>query len=139
MKSNLSIVFMKMMLFLCFVVLLLGCPFDLVRLKHISTQLHTPSVPQPSWRLLSEAEVEMPTGYNTTLKSGTQWEHIGYLDQGDVYKTTDQIVTVVGSNIFEAYIVISEDQLVGFYLPVEQSYSPAASPRALDMEITSSH
>lgn len=56
------------------------------------------------------------------------------IDQGEVYKTNDQILTIEASNIFEAYIVISSNKLFGFYLPVEDTFSPLEHPVELAID-----
>ena len=61
---------------------------------------------------------------------------MGSIPQGEVYRTTDQIVTVVGPNVFEAQIVVRDGALVGFYLPVERAYTPASEPRELKTALT---
>jgi hypothetical protein len=54
--------------------------------------------------------------------------------QGNVYRTRDQVVTVEGSHIHEAYIVVTERSLVGFYLPVERTFSPVTPSQTLAVE-----
>ena len=75
----------------------------------------------------------LPTGYGRQLRGGTNWKYVGKLKFGEVFKTDDQVLTVEGSNIYEAYIVTSSNKLVGFYLPVEQSYVPLGEPAQLPM------
>jgi hypothetical protein len=38
-----------------------------------------------------------------------------------VYATRDRVLTVEASNVHEAYIVVSNGKLVGFFLPVEKT------------------
>ena len=72
------------------------------------------------------------------MKKGTTWDFVGTISSGDVFRTKDQILTVEASNIHEAYIVVSSDKLVGFYLPVEKSFSPlSAAPELRMKEVTS--
>lgn len=87
-----------------------------------------------SFRLARAAEVPLSTGYSTTLRPGSRWELVGHLPQGEVYRTRDQVVTVEGAHIHEAYIVIDRGSLVGFYLPVEQTFSPLGQSQALTVE-----
>jgi len=87
-----------------------------------------------SFRLDRSAEIPLSTGYSTTLRPGTRWELVGHLVQGDVYRTRDQVVTVEGSHIHEAYIVVSDQSVVGFYLPVERTFSPVIPRQALFIE-----
>ena len=71
-----------------------------------------------------EINIKLDTGYNRKLKQNTKWNYVGKISYGEVFKTRDQILTVEGSNIYEAYMVISDGKLVGFYLPAEKSYTP---------------
>ena len=71
-----------------------------------------------------DLEVNLGTGYSRTLNAGVTWTNVGHISNGDVYKTDDQILTIEGSNIYEAYLVVKDDALIGFYLPVERAFSP---------------
>ena len=116
-------------------IVFVGCAFDLVHVKQIPTQINSSQLGKTSWKLINEVEVSYGTVYTRQLKSGTKWDYVGKVEQGYVYKTNDQILTVEGSNIFEAYIVILEDNIVGFYLPVEKSYTPISSPQKLQIKV----
>lgn len=74
--------------------------------------------------IAQDASVELDTGYTRSLKAGTQWIQAGTVSQGGVYKPYKDVFTLEGAHIHEAYLVVSEGQLVGFYLPVEGAYSP---------------
>ena len=58
------------------------------------------------------------------LGAGSRWRFAGVIPQGGVYRAAQGVLTVEGANIHEAYLVIRERQVVGFYLPVEQAFSP---------------
>jgi len=113
-----------------------ACAFDLVRVRQEPVVLGTQSVGRPSWTLTEKVSARIGTGYTTKLESGTRWTHVGSIPQGEVYRTTDQIVTVVGPNVFEAQIVVRDGALVGFYLPVERTFTPASEPRELKTALT---
>ena len=87
-----------------------------------------------SLRLTRTAVVPLPTGYSTTLRAGTQWQLVGTLAQGEVYRTRDQVVTLEGEHIHEGYIVLAGDALTGFYLPVERTFSPVTPHVPLTIE-----
>ncbi|HEX5125922.1 MAG TPA: hypothetical protein VFW00_04205, partial [Rhodocyclaceae bacterium] len=70
-----------------------------------------------------DQKVDVSTGYSRTVRSGTHWRYIGSLSQGEVYKPTDSTFTVESKNIHEAYLVIKNKMLIGYYLPVEQTIS----------------
>jgi hypothetical protein len=112
----------------------LSCAFDVVRVKQIPTQLEPVNAYQDQWILTKDIKVKLGTGYSRTLKAGTAWNLVGKTEYGDVYRTKDQILTVEGSNIYEAFIVVSDGYLVGFYLPAEQTFSPISSKKLLAIE-----
>lgn len=93
------------------------------------TQL-TPTIGK-NFRLTQAAEVALATGYATTLRANTTWQLVGTVPQGEVYRTRDQIVTLEGAHIHEGYIVVDQGALVGFYLPVERTFSPVTPAKRL--------
>lgn len=119
MKNPIALIFILLL-----PVLLSACAFDLVSVKQHPASIDSSSDPAADFTLGEEAKLTLGTGYNRKLNKGTRWSFVGSLPQGDVFKTKDQILTVEGSNIFEAYIVVMSGDLVGFYLPVEKTFSP---------------
>lgn len=102
---------------------LAGCASEVVRTP---AQLSPPAAEhRPRLELAEEARVELSTGYSRVLPRGSAWEVRGAVPQGAVYRRADGVFTVEGTHVHEAYLVLSGDRLVGFYLPVEQAYSPA--------------
>lgn len=114
--------------------LLSACAFDIVNVKQIPVQFEAGQFSRSPFELRKEANINLGTGYSRVLRNGTKWNYVGTLQYGDVFKTSDQVLTVEASNIHEAYIVVSSNKLVGFYLPVESSYSPLSEPIELDIE-----
>lgn len=113
----------------CFLITLLSaCAFDVVRVKQIPTQLESRPSAKDSFILEKEANIDLGTGYSRVLRKGTRWVLIGAIPQGEVFKTNDQILTIEASNIHEAYIVTKAGKLIGFYLPVERTFSPLNDP-----------
>lgn len=100
-----------------------GCAFDLANISFVPAQLnHTGEGPK-RFELADDVDISgAPCGYGRLLKKGTNWHVVGSLEQGDVYRTSDQVLTVECSNIHEAYIVVSGRMLTGFYLPVEKGF-----------------
>jgi len=68
-----------------------------------------------------------PDGYSRVISKGTVWRRTGRTGEGDVYKPVDSVFTVEGAQVHEAYLVLNDDRIVGFYLPVERAFSPAPS------------
>lgn len=110
-------------------ILLSGCS-----VKYTPVVMET-TTPKATWTLTEKVDVPLESGSTTHLKANTTWEYVGTIEQGDVYKTKDQIVTVKGSNMFEAYLVISGERLVGFYLPVENGFTRISKPIEIQRKI----
>ncbi|GGC68890.1 hypothetical protein [Undibacterium terreum] len=75
-------------------------------------------------KLDKQVEIRLPTGYTRTLKAGSQWRFAGTVAQGDVYRAYQDVFTLEGAHVHEAYLVVASDYLTGFYLPVEHGFSP---------------
>ena len=116
--------------------LLAACAFDVVKLDHLPATLAPPHAAAHSFALRTPAKVELSTGYSRTLNAGTVWHPAGSLPEGGVFKTQDQVLTIEGSNIHEAYIVVKGARLVGFYLPGNGTYSPLEPP--VDLQLLTS-
>jgi hypothetical protein len=80
--------------------------------------------------------IELPSGVHRSLLSGSRWRHVGTLSEGEVFRSEDSVFTIVGANTHEAYLVISDERLVGFYLPGERAYSALTAPLALRFRST---
>ena len=83
--------------------------------------------------LAATAEIVLDTNYSRTLRAGSQWSQIGSIEQGQVYKPVNDVLTVEGSHVHEAYLVLQGGQLVGFYLPAEQTFSPLSRKVAITL------
>jgi hypothetical protein len=75
-------------------------------------------------RLDQRIDFQLNTGYSRSLKSGSLWRDVGTVAQGEVFKPYQDVFTLEGSNVHEAYLVVANNTLTGFYLPVEGSFSP---------------
>ncbi len=71
-----------------------------------------------------EVLVRIGTGFDRVLSVGTRWRFAGVISQGSAYRAAQGVFTLEGANIHEAYLVLRGAVLVGFYLPVEQAFSP---------------
>lgn len=78
--------------------------------------------------LASAVDIALDTGYRRTLKAGSRWLRQGVLAQGSVYKPWQDVFTLEGAHIHEAWLVLQDDRLVGFYLPAERGFSPLSPP-----------
>ena len=71
-----------------------------------------------------EATITIGTGYDRMLAISSRWRFVGVIPNGTVYRAAQGVFTLEGANIHEAYLVLRGRELVGFYLPVEQAFSP---------------
>ena len=87
----------------------------------------TATAPQPAdtIEVLQDVSVSVGVGYQRVISRGSAWTRVGRVAEGDVYKPVDRVFTVEGAHVHEAYLVLADDRVVGFYLPVEQAFSPA--------------
>jgi hypothetical protein len=99
-----------------------GCASEVARTQ---VRLDAAAGERPRIALAKETTVYSSSGYSRVLPAGSRWELRGTLPQGKVYKRLEGIFTVEGAHVHEAFLVVSENKVVGYYLPVEQAFSPA--------------
>ncbi len=109
-----------------------GCAFDVIHVKQTPAHFE-PAVADQTWVLRDDLKVAIASGWATPLKKGTIWKRVGRIAEGDVMATRDQIITVEASNVFEAQPVVNQGRVVGFFLPVERSFTPADPPVAITL------
>ena len=115
--------------------LLAGCASEL---KTESAELSpvTPGTATSTLRLDYSVDVRLDSGYSRTLRAGTTWKRIGSIPEGEVWEPVDTVLTVEGRYLHEAYLVVNESRLVGFYLPVEDAFLPLRESLLLKFTIT---
>lgn len=101
--------------------------------KYEAAQLTPPAQQSPLQlkTLANGATVTFHTGYERQLKAGSQWAYAGQVSQGEIYRPHNDVFTVEGAHIHEAHLVVSQDSLVGFYLPYERGFSALPQPLKL--------
>jgi hypothetical protein len=80
-----------------------------------------------------DTELRFDTGYTRTLRAGTRIVLVGTLAQGKVYRFVDAVLTVEGTQMHEAWVVVDGEKLVGYYLPVEKAFVPQSSAPSLQI------
>jgi hypothetical protein len=108
-----------------------ACAPEIVR-STISYVQHTG--PKETIQLTKSTRIPNSSGTGNTLFVGTRWDLVGEVAHGKVYRSKDSVFFVQGANSHEAYLVIKEKKLVGFYLPGERAWSALDSP--LDVEFS---
>lgn len=105
---------------------LLGCA-PMIATAPSSVELAQDGAAAHSIQLLAPAFVRLDTGYTRQLAAHSVWKRVGRLPQGEVYRPVGTIFTIEGRQVHEAYLVLKDNKLVGFYLPGEQNYSPLST------------
>lgn len=106
------------------VALATGCASEIQRHATVLSAVSSPSA-SPTIEIAEDAMIEIHTGYHRVIPAGSVWEVTGRLSQGLAYKRRNGVFTLEGAHIHEAQIVLEDRHLVGFYLPVEQAFSPS--------------
>jgi hypothetical protein len=118
---------------LMFILSLPGCAFDLAHVRYKPTEyIPSPDV-RKSFVIGKSINITDGTCYDRTLMEGIRWNLVGRTREGEIYKSSEQILTLECSNVHEAYLVVSNDGIVGFYLPVEKGF--VGLPKPIKMNI----
>jgi hypothetical protein len=84
-------------------------------------------------RFNAPAEILAGFGSRRTIDAGSRWLYSGTLPQGAVYRPVDTVFTIQSRHAHEAYLVVKNNVLVGFFLPGESSFSPLTPTLQLDL------
>lgn len=85
-------------------------------------------------RVVDTVHIRLSTGYSRRISSGSLWRLAGELPQGFAYRPVNDVFTVEGRQVHEAWIVVKGDRLVGFYLPGEAHFSPLDPTQSITSE-----
>ncbi len=88
----------------------------------LQSQIEIAKEQKAFFQLNDEVEIKATNAKPTILKPGTRWMLVGSINQGEVYRTKDQVVIVNSFNVHEGYIVVEHNSVVGYYLPVEKTF-----------------
>ncbi len=75
-----------------------------------------------------EVTIRLSSGYQRTIAAQSRWSRVGLLPQGEVLRPVGTIFTIEGRQVHEAYLVVAQQNIVGFYLPGESHFSPLDKP-----------
>jgi hypothetical protein len=100
-----------------------GCAMEVVRHESALSPVNAAT----RLTLASPVQIRLDSGYSRSIAAGTEFAVAGTLAEGRVLKPTRSIFTIEGAHMHEAYPVERAGRLVGFYLPVEKSFSPLSS------------
>jgi hypothetical protein len=104
------------------VLLAAGCASEVTR-QTIEAPASAPEAGK-RFTLSQPASFRLDSGYSRTVAANTEFAGVGRIGQGLVFRPVDTVLTVEGKHMHEAYAVVRDGTLVGFYLPVEKAFSP---------------
>ncbi len=78
--------------------------------------------------------IKLDSGYERRINAGVEFVEIGIISFGKVFRPTKTVFTVEGAHMHEAYLVLNNERIVGFYLPVEKAFSPLSQPVVLSIK-----
>ena len=109
-----------------------GCASEVVR--HPAALQSAPPGATKGYVATRETEFRLDSGFERKIAAGTAFDEVGTLAQGTVLKPRSTVLTVEGAHVHEAYAVVKDGRLVGFYLPVERAFAPLSLPVNLQLE-----
>lgn len=89
---------------------------------------HTAGTIEHRFELRQAAVVTPPKGYAREVPAGSRWQSVGTLPQGTVYRRLNSVFSIQGRHVHEAYLVVKQNAVQGFFLPAESQYSSLTSP-----------
>jgi hypothetical protein len=110
-----------------------GCAFDVMHPQEVPAQFQASPTSSQVLTLQNDVSVKLTSSWASKLKKGTRWHVVGRIEQGEILKTQDQVVAVTGSNMYEAAPVVNDGKLVGFFLILQNSFTPANPPKAVEL------
>jgi hypothetical protein len=119
-------------LLLVAIALAAGCASEVVR-QPAALQA-APAGATKGYVTTRQTDFRLDSGYERSIAAGTEFEEVGAIPQGRVLKPRIAVLTVEGAHVHEAYAVVTDGRLVGFYLPVERAFAPLALPVNLPLE-----
>jgi UPF0288 family protein (methanogenesis marker protein 3) len=114
----------------CITTLILGCAAEVVRAPE---QLIVGSQ-AGQIELTKLVTIELGPGNEKKLFTGTRWLNVGSVKQGAVFKPVGTVFSIQGANSHEAYLVITDKKLIGFYLPGDRAWSALKSPIEIEFK-----
>ena len=112
-----------------------ACAFDLAHVTYTAATFQPTQSPTRTIVLSDEVPLtDTPCSYSRTLRKTTRWDQVGTIAEGGVLRSKDQVLTLECSNVHEAYLVMSRDKLIGFFLPFEKGFVPHSPPITLPIE-----
>lgn len=112
------------------VLLLTGCASEIKKESVILTDTGSDN-PLSMIQFSRDVTIKLPTRYTRKIYKNTKWRRVGSVSSGHVYQPVNCIFTIEGAHIREAWLVIKDGYLTGFYLPGENAFTELSPNVAL--------
>ncbi|HYS62561.1 MAG TPA: hypothetical protein VEN30_01895 [Paraburkholderia sp.] len=132
-KMHRQIFFCPALLAACVCLAISGCaPAIPVRDAQLVASASSQQVPT-ILTVQQDITIRLSSGYGRKILAQSRWRVVGNLPEGRVLKPVGSVFTVEGRQVHEAYLVVADGSLVGFYLPGEAHFSPLDKPLPLTL------
>ena len=95
------------------------------QMVELASPMSVTEIDEGIYRLDNAVTVKAAHAAPLELRAGTTWQQVGTIAQGNVFDTKDQVVIVNSFDVHEAAIVTNNEQVVGFYLKVAETFVEA--------------
>ena len=109
---------------LCAAACLSGCAGEVIRHP---AEMSAPAALSGLVVTTQTTSFTLDSGYSRAIEQGTEFVELGSIKEGRVLKPTKTTFTIEGAHMHEAYPVVRDGRLVGFYLPVEKAFAPLSN------------
>lgn len=113
----------SLLLFFSFSLLIASCS----QIPRISTTLVKHPNSDETILIADSKKIDLSTGYSILISKGTKLKYVGYIPQGKVYKPINFVLMIEGTHMYQAYLVLQNQILTGFYLPASKEFSDSLS------------
>jgi hypothetical protein len=112
----------------CFILLPLAIGACAAPVPVTPTRLQPLASAVDEFQVAQDQPILLSTGYRRVLPAGSRWRAMGVLPQGVVYQPLNTVFAVEGRQVHEAWLVVRDGALQGFFLPAESNFSPLSPP-----------
>ena len=103
-------------------IIIAGCSAQMVELSAPMTVIE---VDEGVYHLKENVTIQARNAEPIKLRAGTNWRHIGTIEQGNVFDTKDQVVIINAFDVHEAALVTKDGYIKGFYLKASKTFVEA--------------
>lgn len=114
----------KMLWMIAMVVMIPACAPIAMR----PTQLVVSAEPMPDRTLTAMAPAHSSAGFDAHLPAGTILRSVGNIPEGSVWRPLNRTLAARGYDVHEGWVVLNGQTWIGFYHPVERTFSSLSHP-----------